>query len=113
MDDLIRRKDAVDALGARPITIWGTDFEWGITDQWEKDVAAIKAAPPAQRWTPVSEGQPKAAGLYLVTCYIHESNGKPTEKLTSSAANWHNGKWMLGGVVAWQPLPEPWRNENE
>lgn len=50
--DLIRRVDAISALGEEP-EVWFNDdgYEHGLRDQWRYDVDAIKAAPSVQRHT--------------------------------------------------------------
>lgn len=48
MDDLISRQAAIDALGERPYVWTETEYELGQANQWDSDVAAIKALPSAQ-----------------------------------------------------------------
>ncbi len=56
-------------------------------------------------WVKCSERQPEEDGRYLVC-----------EKY-SSDSHWigvwllHNGKWNNPKIIAWQPLPEPPRDE--
>lgn len=49
-DDLIRRSDAIEALGEEPY-VWTDDDEFaqGERSQWIEDVSAIKAVPSADR----------------------------------------------------------------
>ena len=58
MSDLIRREDAIEALGEEPY-VWTDDDEFakGERSQWIADVSAIKAVPSADRpqgeWKPL------------------------------------------------------------
>ena len=48
-DDLIRRQDAIDALGEEPL-VWSMNDEYalGNRNQWHDDIHALKAVPSAQ-----------------------------------------------------------------
>lgn len=52
MNDLISRQEAIDALGEEPEVSSDDDrydqYELGLNNQWNDDVAAIKASPSAQ-----------------------------------------------------------------
>lgn len=56
-------------------------------------------------WIPVSERFPEKNGLYLV-CY-ENLNCYPSKCL------FLNGKFNDTHILAWQPLPEPYRKEQE
>jgi hypothetical protein len=59
-------------------------------------------AQPEQRWTPCSERPPEKSGDYLVT----------GRKGAVSKRKYDNGRWYGGwAVLAWQTLPEPYREE--
>ena len=47
MDVLIYKQDAIDALGERPLAWTESEYETGLQNQWEVDMDAIKAVPPA------------------------------------------------------------------
>lgn len=49
--DLIRREDAVKALGDEPEILHDTDAEWAAHDQWVSDIVAIDELPSADRPT--------------------------------------------------------------
>ena len=51
MDDLIRRQDAIDALGEPPMVWTDSDYEIGRENQYDSDVSAIQkvAAVEAER----------------------------------------------------------------
>ena len=48
MDELIRRQDALDALGEEPPVWYDGEDEIAERNQWRRDVNAIKAVPSAQ-----------------------------------------------------------------
>ena len=66
------------------------------------------------QWIPVSEGLPEEAGAYLCTC-------KDAGRLIITLIKWQPRmqSWNLTGartywkVIAWMPLPEPWKGEEE
>lgn len=49
MEDLISRQAAIDALGERPLTWTGGDYELGCRNQYDKDRLAIETVPTAQK----------------------------------------------------------------
>lgn len=69
-------------------------------------MVVITNQPKAGEWTPCSEGPPEN-GTYLCTldgelCGIDEP--------FTGMCGIENGKWDEEGcVLAWQPLPEPWK----
>ena len=58
----------------------------------------------AQQWIPCSERLPDQNGKYLVV-----GRQKAINILKFDGGRWY-GKW---GVVAWMPLPSPYREETE
>jgi hypothetical protein len=70
---------------------------------------AIQALEP-QRWIPVSERMPEVGEKVLCQC---QANIYEVLKLT--ADGWYHDKnhcYMLGFVIAWMPLPQPYREED-
>jgi hypothetical protein len=70
---------------------------------------------PTQRWIPVSERLPEENGFYLAT-YDGEICGE-NEPVTG-LAEYENGKWVddeedYQCVLAWMPLPEPYKESEE
>ena len=57
----------------------------------------------AQQWIPCSERLPERNGYYLVT----GRQGAVNKRLYQDGY-WY-GNWA---IIAWMPLPEPWRGEN-
>lgn len=64
--------------------------------------------PQTRKWIPCSERLPEEYGVYLVT----NEEGSVFE-YDYSDLTVHNGKWSFMGinVIAWMPLPEPYREE--
>ncbi len=74
-------------------------------DEMEALDLAIKVLEDSQdEWVPVSEGLPKKDNDYLIT-YVAYGGQKIVSK---SWFNTHNG-FIYDNVIAWQPLPEPYR----
>ena len=48
MSDLIRRSDAIDALGEEPDIWTDTEEEWAYRNSWVEHISAIKALPSAE-----------------------------------------------------------------
>ena len=56
------------------------------------------------RWNPVSERLPEEDGRYLCT-YETEFG------VCVDFGKFYKGDWFVGRVIAWQPLPEPYKAE--
>ena len=75
------------------------------------------------RWIPVSERLPKNSGVYIVSRWF--SDGLESAILTDACyfdgtSTWHNDNRINHGreyvdkkIVAWMPLPEPYKTESE
>ena len=106
MDDLIKRQDAVDALqkeinkGIPPFNDVIGSIRCGV--RLARNI--IEDLPSAQQWIPCSERLPGQNGKYLVV-----GRQKAINILKFDGGRWY-GKW---GVVAWMPLPEPYKGEEE
>ena len=87
----------------------------------------IKQLPPVTpqpKWIPVSERLPESCGMYIVTRKIYDC--PDTAPIIMSDESWFDGQntWhndnrinhergYLFDVIAWQPLPEPYKAESE
>lgn len=113
MSDLISRHAAIDAL--KDVSEHYTDKgrEWH--PHVDFMVEAIQDLPSAQRWIPVTERLPEE-GKQVLVCddggFIYTAEGE-----TRSDGEW---QWYesveyrpMEDVVAWMPLPEPWRGEED
>ena len=111
--DLIKRQDAIDAIEKLDIPEDMCVFE--ILSHIE---LAIGTLPPAQQWIPVSERLPEESKAVLAYCPKYNNVW---------AVTFYNGCWHLwhpfrndkydeivyGKLIAWMPLPEPWKGEKE
>ena len=126
-DDLISRQAAIDALHT-----WFRDgFE---EDKWWNSthvLAALESVPFAQQepqWIPCSERLPEANGRYLVTRGLNACGAMWNRIYLVNYSNlmglkseriWWNGNVgksdfeHIDDVIAWMPLPEPWKGEQE
>ena len=106
MSDLIERQAAIDAIGR--------DMMGGLNYK-----RIIKGLPSAQQWIPCSERLPERLGEYLITALSN-----PSKNPISSAGYYHErikefgtfdrgGNWEKWDVIAWMPLPEPYKEENK
>ena len=74
-------------------------------------------------WIPVSERLPESSGVYIVSRWF--SDGEESAILTDAnyydgCGEWYNDNRINWGrelvtdkIVAWQPLPEPYKAESE
>ena len=102
MDDLIRRQAAIDEVNRLAKFFWEKWHEYAPSTIAVTD--ALKEIPSAQQWIPCSERLPDQNGKYLVV-----GRQKAINILKFDGGRWY-GKW---GVVAWMPLPSPYREETE
>ena len=67
------------------------------------------------QWTPVPEGLPKEYGNYLITTYdgdVDIGTIDPNRKNVWSACD-ADGFYWLRNVIAWMPLPKPWKGADD
>ena len=103
MDDLISRQAVLEATSTT-LKITGKENAETVYAYIKKLCDDIKALPSAQQWIPCSERLPDQNGKYLVV-----GRQKAINILKFDGGRWY-GKW---GVVAWMPLPEPYKGEEE
>ena len=60
---------------------------------------------PQGKWIPVSERLPEQNGYYITTCRDICEN-----RVHTVGFDRVRKKWGRGGVIAWQPLPKPYKN---
>lgn len=80
-----------------------------------KEIAKLPAVEPEQRWIPWGNGEfPEESGTYTVTAY-----DGTTKRVTYAKYQKRLKRWELTGaraywrVLAWMPLPEPYREDGE
>lgn len=107
MSDLIRRQDAIKAL---------YKYSFVSKDVIEREINAIPSA-DRPTWIPCSERMPSENGDYLVTLEngVVKILGYSTTQRTTYPKGFYYIKdsfsWrqMQNPVVAWMPLPKPWK----
>lgn len=76
--------------------------------EWLKELKTYREA-----WIPVSERLPEKNGNYLVT--VEANDG--TASIKFQMVDHYGPKWLHEGkhekVIAWMPLPEPYKAESE
>lgn len=106
MDEYIKREDAIESAKHA----WAKGLE---PSQYLELIPAANVA-LMQGWVPISEGNPKEKGCYLVTVK-HWVDGKPVAR----EAYWNGADWLscdkrheiTPRVIHWMPLPEPAKEE--
>lgn len=110
MSDFISRQAAIDALADMHCKSDEDGYVWIIrSDAWAR-IDALPSVTPKQRWIPCSERLPEHR-LYVLVTYKYEYG------LIDNGITWYSeteNKWNTSReVIAWMPLPEPWRGEQE
>lgn len=76
-------------------------------------LAALKQMPPVPQWISCKTRKPEKSGLYLVT------KQQKTGEIQIATAHYNTAfdEWSGNGnfkkVLAWQPLPSPWKGEQD
>jgi len=128
MDDLISRQAAIDAMAN---TLWHYpnecyrnlneyEFAKGLA---ELGLKSVPSAQPEQRWIPCSERlpeekmNPNTSDFELVICTTTFGDVRAYRFGTPIGWNephfWNGIGIMDGYVLAWMPLPEPYKTESE
>lgn len=117
MDDLIRRQDVIDAIEDDARYGLHSCFAcWADAQEFKE---SIKKIDPAQQWIPCSERLPEKDGRYWAWCEIFvvpDHVDDPCSYYGSREASYLNDHWYgddIGKVVAWMPLPEPYKESEE
>ena len=101
MDDLISRQEVLTLI-EKSVSEYGDRYSVDMLNMWGLFAQVVKDMPSAQQWIPCSERLPEQNGKYLVV-----GRQKAINILKFDGGRWY-GKW---GVVAWMPLPSPYREE--
>lgn len=111
--DLIERQDAIEAI-CKACSMEGDYHKcdgYPETSTWCDELVALRALPSAQQWIPCSERLPEEDTYVLATTAWGEIT--MAEKLSDIA--WFicegNANAKSDDIVAWMPLPEPWKGE--
>lgn len=123
MSDLIRKQDAIDALKeyevvesdnftrTDPITMMTV----GTIAECIEAIVDLPSIESEQKWIPVTEALPINDVDVIVS--VLDNSGDTSYRFTSIGWCTPNGQYwvvdneMCYGVIAWMPLPEPWRGE--
>ena len=111
MDDLISRQATIDDIEKNAYR----------HTYLEQIIDIVSALPSAQQWIPCSERVPEENEMVLISAkYIgHLSNNAPyVEEGFFTHDGWYsaygdNYSELLAKVVAWMPLPKPYKEEND
>ncbi len=90
----------------------------------EDALAELLSEQPEQRWIPVSERLPETSDTYIATADMYgvtlEEEWYQGSIVRPLFYNAHRKKWSseeentwVDDVIAWQPLPEPYKGEEE
>ena len=114
--DLISRDDAIEAVIAQRHKAELSDYNFAL-GLAEDAIRHLPSAEAVQGWIPCSERLPKRDELVLVTykttdrihlCkYIDDGSENPWWSYIDDCCAWNNV------VLAWMPLPKPYREERE
>ena len=84
----------------------------GILAVRKEDIDAMPTIEP-QRWIPVTERLPEETATYICTCFDGIANRVTFINFQKRYASWNlTGQRAYWKVIAWQPLPEPWKGES-
>ena len=123
--DLIRRQDVIDAmyqLEAEDIETYGCSIPEGFDAK--PAVEALKALPsaePERKWISVTEALPKDGEFVLLTIRRLDKKYNQNSFISVGYISWNQNAWWCAhdgdcdahnvNVLAWMPLPEPWRSK--
>lgn len=112
MSDLIYRQAAIDAMCELMHHWFGGDPK----DEVREINRELGKLPSAQQWIPCNERLPEYdGGTYLVTDYCEQIDRKRIHVsycYMNKDGFWSDVPWGYK-VIAWMPLPEPWRGEED
>lgn len=85
----------------------------------ERDIGCPLIEEKEGEWIPVSERLPEKSGVYIVTekmFSIDDRGHKGEYNIKIEPVEYCNGEWRRAKffeVIAWQPLPQPYKPESE
>ena len=104
--DLIDRQAAIDAISCDIIVTGRQNAELvaATIGTFADRIKALPSAQPEQQWIPCSERLPEEGGYYLTTTMYQEVY----------CDYWNGDNYdRTEMVIAWMPLPEPWKGEQK
>ncbi len=107
--------------------IWWLEYKWQTTSNYQEALSfaevieCVKGMKPVNEWVPCSERLPERCGNYLITVRAYDETANidyiTTDHANSDGSFTHykakkNPKAKHGKIViAWQPLPEPYKED--
>ena len=117
-DDTIRRQAAIDAVEKES----QVDGSYGYMDT-KSIVDLLNDLPSAQRWIPVSERLPEPNNVYKDVLSYYLVQNEYGDMMVATFIKFPGGArvWqqiyqygaIMEDIVAWMPLPEPWKGEED
>lgn len=104
MQELKKILEEIDAH-AIEFELFGTSDDY-ISVGWVKDIIRKHIN---DGWIPVEERLPEDDSMVLVTCQTKKGI-RSVNRAYCDGAFWH-GSGSMSGVIAWRPLPDPYRPE--
>ena len=104
MSDLISRQAAIEELERG---VWGKDYDKALAKAMLESLPSVQQE---QQWIPVSEGFPKVGQTVICQC---RADILKLLKLDRNG-DWYQDAehvYMKGFVIAWMPLPKPYKEE--
>ena len=125
MSDLINREDAIEILSERAESLRGMNGDLGGACRGAmRIIEALPSAEPERKWIPVNEALPNNAEHDWVLGQIRETDSgylwiPKVVEYRELSDDWFEDSigWLKKNpdhafeVIAWMPLPEPWKGE--
>lgn len=126
MSDLIDRQEAINAVKKVDMQVYEGNAAIGRRLYLTQDemIAIIKSLPstePEPKWIPVTEALPKNTEFVLLTIRRLDKSYNQIPFISVGYVSWNQSAWWCAHdgdcdahnveVLAWMPLPEPWRGE--
>ena len=125
-EDTISRQAAIDALdvlcqehrykipGKRETYSQYNEAWQDALDRAEGAIFNLPSAQPEQQWIPCSERLPEHGGRYLISVLDGINRRTTVAPYLPRCKAWAmNGRMAYWKVIAWLPLPEPYREEEQ
>ena len=115
MSDLISRQAAIDAIRASTSKYTGfMEMEMYTDDDAVEAIEGLPSAQPEQRWIPCSERLPEHGGRYLISVLDGINRRTTVAPYLPRCKAWTmTGRMAYWKVIAWLPLPDPYREEEQ